>query len=121
MSWFDPPAITLRKRVPSSALSSFNNVEEFTLYSLQGSSQQLRPYQLGMVLALWIKAGEITGALNLSRGDSRKVQSVYVSCMKVLKKESLDAFLILTTLAEQEGTFGIPPEFYRQLSANVSA
>lgn len=120
MGWFDPPAIALRKRIPSNLLGGFNSVEEFAIHHLEGSLTQHKPYQLGVVLALWIKAGELSGTVSLSQGDSRKIQAIYVSCMNVLMKEALDSFLILTAIAEQGGTFGVPPDFYRELAANVT-
>lgn len=121
MGWFDPPAIALRKRIPATALSGFNSVEDFALFHLDHSQPQHKPYQLGVVLALWIKAGELNGAIQLGRGDSRKVQAIYVSSMNVLMQESLDCFHILTAIAEQGGTFGVPADFYRELAANVAS
>ena len=119
MIWFDPPAIALRKRVPLDALSGFNVAEEYALYHLSSEPSQNKPYQVGVVLALWIKAGELTGEIAMSRRDSNKVQSIYESCMKVLRQESHIAFCILAELAEKEQMFEMPADFYRQLSLNV--
>ena len=119
MAFFDPPAILLRKRVPEYALNGFNISEEFALHHLASARPQHKPYQLGIVLALWIKAGEMRNEITLSPRDSRKVQSVYESCMKVLREESYPSFHILAELADQDHTFGVPAEFYRKLSLNV--
>lgn len=88
MGLFDPPAIALRKRIPSDALNGFNVTEEFALHHLTGERAQHAPYQLGVVLALWIKAGELKNQIALSPGGSRKVQAVYESCMRVLREDS---------------------------------
>jgi len=111
----------LRKRTPSAAIGGFNMIEAFALSYLRTDDQH-RAYQLGIVLALWLKAGEITGNIELSRADSRKVQDVYESCMKILRRDThaaSAAFSILEDIAEQQQTFGIAPEFYRQLWINV--
>jgi len=117
---FDPPAIALRKRIPPEALNGFNVAEEFALHHLWSASEQHKPYQLGVVLALWIKAGEMAGKLSLPHRDSRKVQSIYESCMRVLRGESYTSACILKDLAEQDHTFGVPPAFYEQTSFNVA-
>ncbi|MBW8296246.1 hypothetical protein [Sphingopyxis sp.] len=107
--------------MPAAMVGRFNAVEEFALYHLKGSPEQHRRYQLGVILALWIKAGELNGAISLPSGDSRKVQAIYVSCMNVLMKESLDCFHILAAIAEQGGSFGVPADFYRELAASVAS
>jgi hypothetical protein len=120
VGWFDPPAIALRKRLPPGALAGFNVTEEFALHHLGAELEQHRPYQLGIVLALWIKAGELVGEITLSHRDSRKVQAIYESCMKVLRGDSYTAFCVLAELAEQDHMFGMSANFYRQLSINVA-
>lgn len=120
MGWFDPPAIALQKQLPTRLLSRFMTVREYAEYSLQSEKIQSQPYQLGVVLALWIKSGELDGGIALSRAESRKVQSIYESCMKVLRDDSLCAFLILASLSKQDATFGVPEEFFLQLAVNVS-
>ena len=119
MGLFDPPAIALRKRLPSGALTGFNVTEEFALHHLYSEPAHRRPYQLGVVLALWIKAGERAGEIDLPDRDSRKVQAIYESCMRVLRGESCTAFSILIELAEQDHMFGVSPDLYRQLSFTV--
>ena len=121
MGWFDPPAIVLRKRIPGAWLAGFNTAEEFALHQLHGEFEQHQPYQLGVVLALWIKAGEMSGKISLAPRDSRKVQSIYESCMRVLGAKSFESFCIIANMAEQDFTFGTPSEIYRQLSWNVAA
>src|SRR4051794_18888033 len=111
MGLFDPPAIALRKRIPPEALNGFNVAEEFALHHLWSAPEQHKPYQLGVALALWIKAGEMAQKLHLPDRDSRKVQSIYESCMKVLRGESYASFRILMELAAQDHTFGVPAEF----------
>jgi hypothetical protein len=119
MGLFDPPAIALRNRLPKELIAEFDTVDEFAYHTIQFEKEQHRPYQLGVVLALWIKAGDLTGDIELSRMDYDKVQAVYESCMKVLREDSYICFKILTDLANQGQTFGVSPEIYQQLGHNV--
>lgn len=120
MGLFDPPAITLRKRVPLDIVSDFNSVEELALNRLQFEPEEQKPYLLGIVLALWLKAGELSGAVRFAPGDSRKIQAVYDSCLRVLKSDSWTAFGILIELANADCTFGSPPELYEQIRMELA-
>jgi hypothetical protein len=119
MAWFDAPAVDLRKRVPFAALTGFNEVEVYALQHLSNELPQNKPYQLGIVLALWMKAGELTGKIKLSGRDSRKVQAIYESCVKILRDKSYTAFWILVALCDEQQMFGMPPDLYIQCSVNV--
>ena len=120
MGWFDSPAISVRKQVPDRFHSQFNTVESFALDTLGSQPNHLRPYQLGIVVALWVKAAEISGELSLPDRSSRRVQDVYASCVKSLRGDSYLAFKVLVALSEQGGTFSVPREIYEQLAANVA-
>lgn len=120
MLWFDSPAIGLRKLLPNNLLARFNDIEILAMRRIEGQPAEHKPYQLGVVLALWLKAAEAAGEAALPASDSRKVQSIYESCMKILRDKSLVSFQILTEMAAHNRTFGMPAEIYLQAAFNVS-
>lgn len=115
--FFDPPAVALRKMMPDPIKRSFDAVEGFARTSLIYSAPENQSYQIGIVLALWFKAGELQRKIGLSNRDSTKVQSIYESCVRTVGRASGQADLVLIELADQNGTFGVPSSLYRELYA----
>ena len=118
MGWFDPPAIGIRKLVPDTALSDLSKVEVFARHTLDHQPKELSPYQLGIVLSSWVKAGEISQSISISAKASKKIQSIYESCIRTIGSDSSVAFSVLEELSEQDGTFGVPSSMYAQLKIN---
>ncbi|QEH80846.1 hypothetical protein EIK56_23045 [Sphingomonas sp. C8-2] len=121
MGWFDPPAIAIRKILPEGLHVLLNPVEEFAQDLLRDEAPQHKPYQLGIVLALWVKAAVLTGEFGLPARSNAKVQRIYESSIKVLGRNASTAFLVTAHLAEQDGMYGTPAGFYYQLAENMAS
>lgn len=121
MGWLNPPAITLRKLVPVSAHPTFNRVEEYAQHRLSSEPDHQRPYQLGIVLASWTKAGVLAGEITITPAGYNKVVAVEDSCCKVLRGDAFTAFHILVKLSEEGGTFGVPSEVYTRIAFNAAS
>ena len=112
MGFFDAPAIAIRKRIPEADQPGFNAVEMFAQSDLLLERDQTRPYQLGIVLAAWTKAGIMAGEITMPLKDATKIQAVSDSCVKVIGGDAYAAFRILALIAEEDGIFGVPAEIF---------
>ena len=119
MGWLDSPAVSIRKQLPDRFHSDLNAVENFARHTLDSEPEHISKYQLGIVLALWVKAAEVSDEFSLSPKISKRIQDIYASCVKTIRGDSFQAFRVLETLSEQGGTFSVPPELYRRLGMNV--
>ena len=120
MGWFNSPAIMVRKLVPESSHPAFNAVEEFAQAHLRMEPDHQKPYQLGIVLAAWAKAGIMAGELAISPRNAAKIQAISDSSVKVLKSESFTAFHVLARLAEEDGIFGVPADVFTRISFDAA-
>lgn len=121
MGLFDAPAIAIRKRIPLQNQPQFNAVEVFAQSHLRLERDRTRPYQLGIVLAVWTKAGIMAGEITVSIKDATKIQAISDSCVKVIGSDSYAAFRILALVAQEDGTFGVPVEIFERIAFDAAA
>lgn len=119
MGWFDTPADAIRQRLPKSVRHTLDGIEDYACYrfdlELVGGSR----HHLGIVFALWAKAGIMSGAFDVSAHDAAKIQRVYAACYRALGDDALSAFAIAAELAERGEMFDATPGLYRQLGESL--
>ena len=102
MGIFDPPAVGIRKRIPSGALADFDSLVAQTA---NAASSYVSPSKQGVVIGFiasaWALSQFRTGAMDLSAKDATYISNTGATCSKMLGRDQAMAISMLGHLVEQ--------------------
>lgn len=101
MGLFDPPSVSIARRVPMSAQSSLAVIQQFTeLHVSPSVGHAARANIIGMVIRAWVMAHARSGTFDMLPHDFDAVKRTYESCSLVLKSRSVIAFATINALTD---------------------
>lgn len=99
MGLFDPPSVSIARRVPMSAQSSLAVVQQFAeLHVSPSVGHTQRTNIIGMVISAWVMTHARSGTFDMIPRDFQAVEQTYRACERTLASNSVMAIATIDKL-----------------------